>query len=362
MKRRPLVTRRLVRAIDKGGEAPQLVRRLIAQGADPNVVHRGEPLVFHPNILSQVEMTQALIDGRVDLNTRNGIEETPLHEALEPEFRYYESARALIAAGASLDVESNRGVTPLHKAAGDRRATDILKLMLARRANPNVLDKVGRTALHVAAMYPGNADAIRLLGKHGAKQFQDNRGLLPRDYAKKRGDHAVLNALRGISAGHRIIVPTQEPTDEEPEYVALLRDLENTELQRIPKTERQQLLNTRLGQGAFREKLGRIWRHRCPISGCREEGLLQASHIKPWCVCSNPERLDPFNGLLLAAHMHVAFDLGFISFSSEGALLVSRELSGNDRRALGIRPGIRIHLQHKQAPYINYHREHVYQR
>lgn len=38
-----------------------------------------------------------------------------------------------------------------------------------------------------------------------------------------------------------------------------------------------------------------------------------ASHIKPWRKCSNKERLDPQNGLLLTARINALFDCGLIS-------------------------------------------------
>jgi putative restriction endonuclease len=44
------------------------------------------------------------------------------------------------------------------------------------------------------------------------------------------------------------------------------------------------------------------WGGRCPISGVDQPELLRASHIKPWADCStDAERLDVFNGVLLAA-------------------------------------------------------------
>jgi putative restriction endonuclease len=69
----------------------------------------------------------------------------------------------------------------------------------------------------------------------------------------------------------------------------------------------------------------------------REPRLLRASHIKPWARCeTDAERLDVYNGLLLAAHLDAAFDVGLISFSDEGAILISAHFTEADRRAIGI--------------------------
>lgn len=68
-------------------------------------------------------------------------------------------------------------------------------------------------------------------------------------------------------------------------------------------------------------------RHRCPVTGTTFAPLLRASHIKPWAACENGnERLDPFNGIILAAHIDILFDQGWISFENDGRLLISNEL------------------------------------
>ena len=66
------------------------------------------------------------------------------------------------------------------------------------------------------------------------------------------------------------------------------------------------------------------WGGRCAITEVTEPRLLRASHIKPWAKCeTDAERLDVYNGLLLAAHLDAAFDAGLISFTDEGAILFS---------------------------------------
>jgi putative restriction endonuclease len=51
--------------------------------------------------------------------------------------------------------------------------------------------------------------------------------------------------------------------------------------------------------------------------------ILRASRIKPWRLSDNRERLDSFNGLLLAAHLDAAFDSGFVTFKEDGAIAAS---------------------------------------
>jgi predicted restriction endonuclease len=66
------------------------------------------------------------------------------------------------------------------------------------------------------------------------------------------------------------------------------------------------------------------------------EAVVEAAHIVPFKDASPQERLDPNNGLPLAAHVHKLFDAGCISFSADGAIHISDELTDADRETLGI--------------------------
>jgi hypothetical protein len=60
----------------------------------------------------------------------------------------------------------------------------------------------------------------------------------------------------------------------------------------------------------------------CVLTGIRHESLLLASHIKAWKDCTNEERLDSRNGLLLSALMDKLFDRYFITFDPETLRLI----------------------------------------
>ncbi|MBL8636431.1 MAG: HNH endonuclease [Myxococcales bacterium] len=50
------------------------------------------------------------------------------------------------------------------------------------------------------------------------------------------------------------------------------------------------------------------------MTGLAIPELLRSSHIKPWSDCeTDAERLDIWNGFLLAPHLDAAFDRGFLS-------------------------------------------------
>jgi hypothetical protein len=101
-------------------------------------------------------------------------------------------------------------------------------------------------------------------------------------------------------------------------------------------TEAERIVIQRIGQDLFRDALMDYWGGRCPMTGITEPGLLRASHIMPWADCTDAQRLDVHNGLLLSALWDAAFDRGLISFSDDGTVLARTQLSETARKALGI--------------------------
>ena len=124
-------------------------------------------------------------------------------------------------------------------------------------------------------------------------------------------------------------------------------------------TEAERLVVQRVGQEVFREALLSYWGGCCAVTGVGEPRLLRASHIKPWAKCeTDADRLDVYNGLLLAAHLDAAFDAGLISFSDEGTILFSSQFVPADRTALGIYNGFTLHrVSERHFPNLAWHRE-----
>jgi hypothetical protein len=190
----------------------------------------------------------------------------------------------------------------------------------------NVLGELGVPAAPVPAP-PGAAGAI------GVGDFDQLQSMLARAYA-------LANAL-----------PQQ------------LLHVWEAQVQALPATEREAAIKQRVGQDLFRKGLLALWQGRCALTGLAVPELLRASHAKPWKVASDAERLDVFNGLLLAAHLDAAFDQGLISFGIDGKLLTSARLGPAERGLLGLDrdwPALRLRPAHE--PYLSYHREHVFVR
>ena len=102
-------------------------------------------------------------------------------------------------------------------------------------------------------------------------------------------------------------------------------------------TEVERVVVQRVGQDIFRERLIEFWDGKCAVTGLAIPALLKASHIKPWKDCAtDAERLDVYNGLLLAPHLDAVFDRGFITFGDDGLLMTSKSLGADGLKILGI--------------------------
>lgn len=171
----------------------------------------------------------------------------------------------------------------------------------------------------------------------------------------------ILEAAR-LRLADLVVMPSSTISD----FAATLDDLversilEDTSLDR---TVREQLTQARRGQGLFRKRVLDV-EPACRITGIETPNLLIAGHIKPWRACGTAaERLDGFNGLMLAPHADFLFDRGLIGFEEDGRPLFSSQLQEADAAKLGLhtvhRPGPRPFRAESRA-YFQHHRSSVY--
>ena len=163
-------------------------------------------------------------------------------------------------------------------------------------------------------------------------------------------------AVSDIAALHRLLRRAFQLSRTLPD--ALLRVFED-ETANLPRaTEAECLVVRRIGQDLFRRGLLEYWDGRCAMTGLDVPELLRASHIKPWADCAtDAERLDVFNGLLLAPHLDAAFDGGFITIAGDGTMLVSNALRSGARSALRLDRPLRVHGLHgAHERYLTWHR------
>lgn len=131
----------------------------------------------------------------------------------------------------------------------------------------------------------------------------------------------------------------------------------------LPKTtESECLVVQRVGQNLFRQALLDYWQCRCCVTGLAVRTLLRASHIRPWALCeSDEQRLDVFNGLLLAPNMDAVFDAGLMTVEDSGAIKWSAQLTEADLLALGMESGHCVRgLSSEHLKYLQFHRAHVF--
>lgn len=168
-------------------------------------------------------------------------------------------------------------------------------------------------------------------------------------YSGGGGNRGTNNALR--ERGFSVVLKPGLSSSEESDDVS--------EISRSGKSEttKKQLIDARLGQGGYRAELIEVWSGKCALTGISFVPLLRASHIKPWRESDDSERLDAYNGLLLAAHIDALFDRYLISFDADGRLLISAEVPKSVRQDVGLDKGMMIKVKAKNLSYLVSHRK-----
>lgn len=219
-------------------------------------------------------------------------------------------------------------MTPLERDGG-------LELRSARFPETLLVQPTAASTLMVSASSAGLLDAT------------DGASMLTVD-----GFGALYDVLRTAAAHARTL----------PNRVADAFRRETADMPRA--TEAERVVVQRVGQNLFRAALLDYWQGRCCVSGLAVPELLRASHIKPWAACaSDDERLDVFNGLLLAPHIDALFDGGWISFSDDGRVLTSDALPADAVALMAVRTEWVIgNLQPAHRRYLAFHRQHELRR
>ena len=130
----------------------------------------------------------------------------------------------------------------------------------------------------------------------------------------------------------------------------------------MKETERTALIKSRVGQGIFRKQLLEKYNNSCIITGINETKLLIASHIKPWAVSTNEERLSSENGLLLSPTFDKLFDYGLITFANTGKIIVSSQLSKQvvDKLHISENDVFQLKSSEELKKNLEYHRDVVF--
>lgn len=153
-----------------------------------------------------------------------------------------------------------------------------------------------------------------------------------------------------------LAVPKETESEYEINLEMQMRHLAEGDLEAI------QIVKARRGQGLFKTNVRMVEDH-CRVTGVTNMKHLRASHIKPWVDSTRDEKLDGYNGLLLAPHVDHLFDRGFISFENRGDVIVSRNLNIDVLRSWSIEIPQNVgDFQPAQQAFLDYHRDVILQR
>jgi len=168
------------------------------------------------------------------------------------------------------------------------------------------------------------------------------------------GNNMYSNALKQF---RYFTLDSEEDTKEEQQIVH-----EIAQVQTLTEIEKETIIKARVGQGKYRNSLLEKYDTKCIVTGITQNKLLIASHIKPWAICDNNERVDVENGLILCANMDRLFDSGLITFRADGKMVVSSFVSEDNKKRLNISSDIVVdlHASERLLDYLEYHRDVLY--
>lgn len=129
-----------------------------------------------------------------------------------------------------------------------------------------------------------------------------------------------------------------------------------------PTKKEAEYNRARVGQGKYRELLLEECIY-CPITMINDERLLVASHIKPWAVSSDKEKIDPKNGFILSPLYDKLFDKGLITFTDDKRMVISNWISPSNVRRMNLenmKYYPKMPIDDMRIKYLEYHRSCVF--
>jgi putative restriction endonuclease len=199
--------------------------------------------------------------------------------------------------------------------------------------------------------------------KHGSdKRITEKRDTIYVFFRERHHTPFVYQG-RAILLGQRLQIdrPSQftfQLIDQKVTQASLVEEVQMS--YQLSNTEKEAIIKSRRGQGIYRSNSIKLWKS-CSVTGFTKADILIASHIKPWKVSVNIERIDPFNSLLLVPTLDKLFDRGYIGFSPNGKILISEKISSNDLKRIGLSKDLSLRQVPKETKdYLQYHCEYKF--
>jgi putative restriction endonuclease len=128
----------------------------------------------------------------------------------------------------------------------------------------------------------------------------------------------------------------------------------------LAETESETKTKLRLGHQRFRNELLPLWHGQCALCDIELPELLQASYAKPWKDCTNNERIDPNNGILLCRNHDALYRNGLIAFDGTGKIHISSRIPEEDYDKYGLQMKMSVNRTEKNKPYLKWHKKHMF--
>lgn len=186
-----------------------VVGALLAGGADPNGSFKHRPPLFRAVTTHEgADLIRALLDAGAHIDVRSGGGRRPIHEALlRTELEHLD---LLLERGAQIDARDKDGLTPLMTwLSWHARPTPIalVEAVIARGSDLVACDAAGTPTLHYA-LRKGEAAVVRMLVEAGADPAQrDAQGQTALELAREL--NPLLVAALGQQESHELAPPTE---------------------------------------------------------------------------------------------------------------------------------------------------------
>ena len=191
----------LIAAASRGDNGA--LKRLLAEGVSVKARdHRARTALMAATQGNHVEAARQLIAAGADVNARDAIEDSPY--LLAGASGHLEILRMTLAAGADLKSTNRYGGTALTPACHYGHVETVREL-LKTKIDVNHVNKLGWTGLLEAVILGdggrSHTEIVRLLLAHGAKpDLADREGVSPLAHAERKGQREIAALLRSAGA------------------------------------------------------------------------------------------------------------------------------------------------------------------